>query len=89
MRLIAILCVCGPFLTGCATIDADLVRELAKDSASFCGRAGASGGAGAGGLAAGALTGGWGTGEMAFCRSNRDGAKVVLGADGSVSIEHR
>ena len=73
-------------LSGCATLDAEMIRELAKDSASFCARAGVAGGAG--GLATGAV-GGWGQGEFAFCRSNHDRAKVTLGADGSISIEHQ
>jgi len=77
------------FCSGCATLDADMIRALSQDSASFCARAGASGGAGGGGLALGALTGGWGQGEFAFCRSNHDGTMVKLGADGSLSIEHR
>ena len=82
----AILLVSILLCSGCATLDADMIRALAEDSASFCARAGASGGAG--GLAAGAA-GGWGTGEFAFCRSNHDGATVKLEADGSLSIEHK
>lgn len=70
-------------------MDADMIRALSQDSASFCARAGAQGGAGGGGLAVGALSGGWGSGEFAFCRSNHAGAVVKLGADGSLSIEHR
>lgn len=65
-----------------------MVRELAKDEASFCARAGARGGAGGGGLAMGALSGAYGSGEFAFCRSNHDGATITLGADGSISIKH-
>ena len=75
--------------SGCATLDADMIRALAEDSASFCARAGASGGAGGGGLMAGALTGGYGQGEFAFCRSNHEGSTVTLGADGSISIVHK
>lgn len=89
MRRIAILCVLGAFLPGCATLDADMIRELAKDEASFCAHAGARGGAGGGGLAMGALSGFYGSGEFSFCRSNHDGAKITLGADGSISIEHQ
>ena len=87
MRRIAIVCVCL-FLAipGCATLDADMIRELAKDHASFCARAGASGGAG--GLATGAV-GGYGQADFAFCRSNHAGASVTLGADGSMSITHK
>ena len=77
------------FCSGCATLDADMIRELAKDHASFCAKAGARGGGGGGGLMAGAMTGGYGSGEFAFCRSNHDGATVTLGADGSLSIEHK
>ncbi len=84
----AVLLVSILLCSGCASLNADMIRALAQDSASFCARAGASGGAGGGGLALGALTGGWGTGEFAFCRSNHDRATVRLDADGSLSIEH-
>ena len=85
----AVLLVSVLLCSGCATLDADMIRALSQDQASFCARAGASGGAGGGGLAAGAVTGGWGQGDFAFCRSNHDGATVKLGTDGSLSIEHR
>lgn len=75
--------------SSCATLDADMIRALGQDSASFCVRSAAMGGAGGGGLMAGTLTGGWGQGEFAFCRSNHDGATVKLGTDGSLSIEHK
>lgn len=73
-------------LPSCATLDADMIRALAADSASFCARSGVAGGAG--GLATGAL-GGYGQADFAFCRSNHDGAVVTLNADGSMSIEHK
>ena len=76
MRRISIVCVLGVFLSGCAVLDADMVKELAKDNASFCARF----------VASVSLKG---SGELAFCRSNHDGAKVTLGADGSLSIEHK
>lgn len=76
-------------LQACTTLDADMIRALATDNASFCARSGVSGGAGGGGLVAGALTGGWGQADFAFCRSNHDGATVELGADGSMRIEHK
>jgi hypothetical protein len=74
------------FCSGCATLDADMIRALAQDSASFCARSGISGGAG--GLATG-VAGGYSQADFAFCRSNHDGATVKLGADGSLSIEHK
>ena len=76
-------------LPACATLDAEMIKALAADSASFCARSGVSGGAGGGGLMAGAATGGWGQADFAFCRSNHDGAVVTLKADGSMSIEHK
>ena len=79
----------GLMLSGCVTLDADMIRALAADSASFCAKAGAFGGAGGGGLAAGALTGGYGQTDFAFCRSNHAGAEVSLGADGSMAIKHK
>lgn len=74
-------------LPGCATLDADMIRALADDSASFCARSKVSGGAGGGGLMAGAVTGGWGSADFAFCRSNQKGAKVSILADGTIVIE--
>ena len=76
-------------LPACVTLDAEMIKALAADSASFCARSGVSGGAGGGGLVAGAATGGWGQADFAFCRSNHAGAVVKLGPDGSMSIEHK
>ena len=92
MRFMPKLAVCVVLLLGlpaCTTLDADMIKALAADSASFCARSGVAGGAGGSGLMVGALTGGYGQADFAFCRSNHDGAKVVLGSDGSMSIEHR
>ena len=74
------------FSSGCVTLDVEMIRALAADSASFCAYSGISGGAG--GLATGAA-GGYGQADFAFCRSNHDGATVRLEADGSLSIEHK
>jgi len=74
------------FFSGCVTLDAEMIRALSADSASFCARSAVNGGAG--GLATGAV-GGYGQGDFAFCRSNHDGATVYLDADGSISIEHK
>ena len=63
----------------------ELVAELAKDSASFCAHGDVRGGAG--GIIGGA-TGGYGQSTLGFCRSNTAEAKVTLGPDGSISIEH-
>lgn len=73
-------------LRACTTLNADMIRALAEDSASFCARSGVAGGAG--GLATGAL-GGYGQADFAFCRSNHEGATVKIGVDGSMSIEHK
>mgnify|MGYP001559768709 CR=1 FL=1 len=73
-------------LPACTTLDAEMIKALAADSASFCARSGVSGGAG--GVIGGA-TGGYGQADFAFCRSNHDGAVVTLKADGSMSIEHK
>ena len=72
--------------SGCVTLDVEMIRALAADSASFCAYSSLNGGAG--GLATGAV-GGYGQADFAFCRSNHNGATVHLGADGSLSIEHR
>ena len=73
-------------LPACATLDAEMIRALAADSASFCARSGVSGGAG---WVIGGATGGYGQADFAFCRSNHAEAVVTLKADGSMSIEHK
>lgn len=72
-------------LSSCSSIDSALIAELAKDQASFCARADTRGGLGS--LIAPA--GGYGQGTLEFCRSNHPGAKVILGPDGSITIEHK
>jgi hypothetical protein len=72
-------------LGGCSSISPELVAELAKDNASFCFTSDIRGGAGS----IAAPTGGYGQGTLSFCRSRQANAKVTLGADGSISIEHR
>jgi hypothetical protein len=73
------------FCYGCTALDAEMIRALAADTASFCARSGISGGAG--GLVTG-VAGGYGQADFAFCRSNYPGAEVELGADGSIRLKH-
>ena len=49
MRFMPKLAVCVVLLLGlpaCTTLDADMIKALAADSASFCARSGVAGGAG-------------------------------------------
>mgnify|MGYP001608720428 CR=1 FL=1 len=73
-------------MSGCSLpLTADIINALSNDTASFCAKTGARGGAG--GLATGALAG-YGQMDLLFCRSNFPNAKVMLNIDGSISITH-
>lgn len=78
-------------LTGCTVpLTPELIKELAKDNASFCAKAGVRGGAGAVAIVPAPIpSGGYGSAELEFCRSNHAGAKVTLAPDGTISIEHK
>lgn len=87
----ALLAVLLSLTTGCpAPLTPELIEALAKDNASFCGRAGLRGGAGAMPIGAGPAVpiGGWGSTEVEFCRSNYPGAKVSMAPGGIIAIEH-
>ncbi len=78
-------------LTGCSPpLTPELIDALAKDSASFCGRAGIRGGAGAMpiGVAPTVPVGGYGSSEVEFCRSNYPGASVSMTPSGPITITH-
>mgnify|MGYP001565595388 FL=1 len=73
-------------LAGCAPpLTADLIKALSNDTASFCARSGIRGGVGA---LVGGVSGGYGSAEFEFCRSNYPNSKVTLSPDGSISITH-
>jgi len=77
-------------LTACTLpLTPELIEALAKDNASFCGRAGIRGGAGAMPLAGVAVpAGGYGSSEVEFCRSNYPGASVSMVPGGAITITH-
>lgn len=89
-----ILAVAGAILlsmgAGCSVpLTPDVIQALAADNASVCGRAGVRGGAGAMPLAGAAVPiGGYGSTEIAFCRSNTEKAVVSMSPDGTISIKH-
>ena len=73
-------------LSGCSSfLTPELIKELAKDNASFCAQSDIRGGVGT----IVAPAGGYGQGTLSFCRSNHEKAKVTLTPDGSISIEHQ
>jgi len=72
-------------LSGCFGFSKEMLEELAKDTASFCGKVSASGGAA--GMAGMLPSGGYGTSTLEFCRSNQPDAKVTMD-DKGISIEH-
>lgn len=73
------------FTSGCVSLTPELVAALAEDEASTCISTDIRGGAG--GIVGGA-TGGYGQGTLRLCRSNKDNAKITMGADGSISIQN-
>jgi hypothetical protein len=83
--ILAFLCSSLLAVSGCVTLSPELVRELAKDDASFCASADVRGGAG--GIVGGA-TGGYGQGTLRLCRSNKDNAKMSIAPDGTMSIQN-
>ncbi len=91
MVLIGTLVFSLTMMVGCSVpLTPELIKELAKDNASFCARAGVRGGAGAVAIVPAPVpSGGYGSAEVEFCRSNHDGATVKLSPDGSISIEHK
>ncbi len=69
---------------GCTTISPELIQALAGDPASVCFRADTRGGVGS----IVAPAGGYGQATLELCRSQMPDARITLGADGSISIEH-
>lgn len=72
-------------LSGCVALTPDLVKELAKDDATFCANIDVRGGAGS---IAGVPTGGYGQSTAVFCRSKMEDAQIETKPDGSMSIRH-
>jgi hypothetical protein len=72
-------------LSGCFGFSKEMLEALAHDTASFCGKVSASGGAG--GMAGMLPSGGYGTSTLEFCRSNQPNARVTMD-DKGISIEH-
>jgi len=72
-------------VAGCSALTPELLKELAKDNASACFSTDVRGGAGA---MVGSMTGGYGQATLRFCRSNKDNAKITMGADGSIAIQN-
>jgi hypothetical protein len=72
-------------LGGCSSaLTPELIQALAQDNASFCARADTRGGVGS--LMSPA--GGYGQATLELCRSQMPDARIILGADGSITIEH-
>ena len=72
-------------VSGCSTIDPEVIKALANDSASFCLSTDIRGGVGS---VVGGAGGGYGQSTLSFCRSNHDKAAITLKPDGEISITH-
>ena len=86
MKYGLVVVLCGVLLAmGCSpALTPELIRELAKDTASFCAQGDIRGGVGT--LLS--PSGGYGQSAFGFCRSNQANAKITLKPTGEIIIEH-
>lgn len=72
-------------LAGCSPLNAELVKALAEDDASFCISSDIRGGAG---MVAGVPSGGYGQGTVIMCRSGKDNSSLSVAPDGTIKVEN-